>query len=204
VPKPAAVPWEVAGALPVAGFTVWAAVRAVGVQPGDTLVVSGAVGGVGSLTVQLARRAGATVTGVAGEANHAWLQSHGVIPVAYGAGVADRIRAAAQKAGALIGTYGGDCVEIALNEFGVQPARADTTVRFDAVEKYGVMVDGNAAAPAPRRCANWPSSSRTASWSRSRHLPACPGPRGVPAARNRLPPRQDRPDPLTARRRSLR
>src|SRR5262249_56976861 len=67
--KPAAVPWEVAGALPVAGFTAYAAVRAVALAPGDTVVVAGAAGGVGSLTVQLARLARATVIGVAGPAH---------------------------------------------------------------------------------------------------------------------------------------
>src|SRR6185437_563673 len=44
--RPSGVPWEVAGAIPVAGFTAWAAVRAVGVKQGDTVVVSGAAGGV--------------------------------------------------------------------------------------------------------------------------------------------------------------
>src|SRR5580693_6538764 len=55
-PKPPAVPWEVAGALYVAGATAWAAVRAVSLSEGDTVVVAGAAGGVGSLAVQLARR----------------------------------------------------------------------------------------------------------------------------------------------------
>ena len=144
VPKPAPVPWEVAGALGVAGFTASAAVRAVGAGAGDTLVVSGAAGGVGSITVQLARRAGATVIGLAGEANHAWLESHGVIPVSYGEGVADRIRKAAPKVDAFIDTYGGDYVELALGELGVEPARVDTIARFDAVAKYGVKAEGNA------------------------------------------------------------
>ncbi len=53
--KPAGVPWEVAGALNVAGATAYAAVRAVALTDGDTIVVSGAAGGVGSLVVQLAR-----------------------------------------------------------------------------------------------------------------------------------------------------
>lgn len=144
-PKPPTVPWEVAGALPVAGFTAWAAVRAVGLQPGDTLVVSGAAGGVGSITVQLARNEKATVIGLAGEANHAWLEGHGVVPVTYGDGVAGRIRAAAPKVDAFIDTYGGDYVELALEELGVAPARVDTIARFDAVEKYGIKAEGNAA-----------------------------------------------------------
>jgi NADPH:quinone reductase-like Zn-dependent oxidoreductase len=143
-PKPGAVDWEVAGALPVAGFTAWAAVRAVAPGPGDTVVVSGAAGGVGSITVQLARRTGATVVGLAGEANHDWLTAYGVLPVAYGDGVADRIRAVAPKVDAFIDTYGGDYVELALHELGVAPSRVDTIVRFDAAEKYGVKLDGNA------------------------------------------------------------
>src|SRR6218665_2054023 len=53
VPKPAAVPWDVAGALFVAGTTAWAATRAVELRAGDTVAVSGAAGGVGSIAVQL-------------------------------------------------------------------------------------------------------------------------------------------------------
>jgi NADPH:quinone reductase-like Zn-dependent oxidoreductase len=144
VRKPAPVPWEAAGGLGVAGFTAWAAVRAVAARPGDTLVVSGAAGGVGSLTVQLARRAGATVIGLASEANHGWLASHGVIPVGYGENVLDDIRKAAPKVDAFIDTYGGDYVELAIDQLGVEPARIDTIVRFDAAEKYGVKAEGNA------------------------------------------------------------
>jgi hypothetical protein len=92
--KPAGVPWDVAGALFVAGTTADAAVRAVGLTEGDTVVVSGAAGGVGSISVQLARLAGATVIGLASEAHHSWLAGHGVIPVTYGHAMADRIRQA--------------------------------------------------------------------------------------------------------------
>src|SRR6202167_2851099 len=93
--KSAGVPWEEAGALFVAGTTAYAAVRAVGLTGGDTVAVSGAAGGVGSIAVQLARQAGATVIGLASEAHHPWLAGHGVIPVSYGDGMADRIRQAA-------------------------------------------------------------------------------------------------------------
>jgi NADPH:quinone reductase-like Zn-dependent oxidoreductase len=146
-PKPAEVPWEVAGGLGVAGFTAWAAVRAVSLKTGDTLAVSGAAGGVGSLTVQLARRAGATVVGIAGEHNHEWLREHGAIPVSYGENLAGRIRdalLATPEVDAFIDTYGGDYVEFALNELGVEPSRIDTIVRFDAVREYGVKSEGNA------------------------------------------------------------
>ena len=92
--KPENVSWEAAGGLFVAGATAWGAVHAVQPKEGETVVISGAAGGVGSLAVQLARRTGATVVGLASESNHGWLTGHGVIPVAYGDGVADRIRAA--------------------------------------------------------------------------------------------------------------
>jgi NADPH:quinone reductase-like Zn-dependent oxidoreductase len=146
-PKPAGVSWEAAGALAIAGVTAWAAVRAVSLKPGDVLVVSAAAGGVGSLAVQLARRAGATVIGIAGQANHDWLGRHGVIPVSYGEGVGDRVRAAlpaGQRASAFIDTYGEDYVEFALNELKVEPDRVDTIVRFDAAQEYGVKTDGSA------------------------------------------------------------
>ena len=142
-PKPAAVPWEAAGALFVAGATAWAAVRAVALTEGDTVVVAGAAGGVGSIAVQLARRAGATVIGLASEANHEWLRSHCVIPVTYGDGVADRIRQAAGTVDAFIDTVGGDYVQIAL-DLGVKPSRIDTIANFGAVGKFGVKGDGSA------------------------------------------------------------
>jgi NADPH:quinone reductase-like Zn-dependent oxidoreductase len=116
----------------------------VALTAGDTVVVSGAAGGVGSITVQLARRAGATVIGLAGPANHDWLTGHGVIPVSYGDGAADRIRQAAAKVDAFIDTHGADYVELALG-LGVEPSRIDTIVRFDAVQQYGVKAEGNAA-----------------------------------------------------------
>jgi NADPH:quinone reductase-like Zn-dependent oxidoreductase len=142
--KPAGLPWEIAGALFVVGATAYAAVRAVALTDGDTVVVSGAAGGVGSLAVQLARLAGATVIGLAGEANHDWLAGHGVIPVTYGDGVADRVRKAASQVDAFIDTFGADYVELALS-LGVEPSRIDTIVRFDAVGQYGVKAEGNGA-----------------------------------------------------------
>jgi NADPH:quinone reductase-like Zn-dependent oxidoreductase len=142
--KPAGVPWEVAGTLYVAGATAWAAVRAVSLTEGDTVAVSGAAGGVGVLAVQLARLAGATVIGLASEPHHAWLTEHGVIPVTYGDGVADRIRQAAGKVDAFIDTFGAGYVELAL-ELGVDPSRVDTIANFEAPGKYGVKAEGNAA-----------------------------------------------------------
>ena len=143
-PKPAEVPWEVAGALFVAGATAYAAVRAVSLAAGDTVVVAGATGGVGSIAVQLARLAGATVIGVASRSHRDWLQGRGVIGVEYGDGVADRIRQTADHVDAFIDTVGKDYVRIAL-DLGVAPARIDTIVNFRAVAELGVQAQGSAA-----------------------------------------------------------
>jgi NADPH:quinone reductase-like Zn-dependent oxidoreductase len=144
--KPPHVTWEAAGGLFVAGVTAFAAVRAVHPGPDDTLVVAGAAGGVGSLAVQLAVNAGATVIGLASEANHRWLSDHGVIPVTYGEGVADLIRAAAgSQVDAFIDTVGTGYVELAL-ELGVKPDRIDTVADFGAAAKYGVKAEGSSAA----------------------------------------------------------
>lgn len=143
--KPAGVPWEAAGALFVVGATAYAMVRAVSVSQGDTVVVSGAAGGVGTIAVQLAVSAGGTVIGLASEPHHDWLADHGVIPITYGDGVADRIRAASGgKVDAFLDTQGGGYVELAL-ELGVRPERIDTIADFAAPAKYGVKGEGNAA-----------------------------------------------------------
>ncbi|WP_433185944.1 NADP-dependent oxidoreductase [Actinoallomurus sp. CA-150999] len=145
--RPAGVSWEQAGTLYIAGTTAYAAVRAVAAGPGDTVVISGAAGGVGAIAVQLAGNAGARVIGLASEANHQWLADHGAIPVSYGDGVGDRIKAAAPdgKVDAFIDTFGSGYIELAL-DLGVAPERIDTITDWTAAEKYGVKTDGNAEA----------------------------------------------------------
>jgi len=146
--KPSELAWEQAGALHVVGATAWAAVRAVDPRPGETVVVSAAAGGVGVLTVQLARRAGATVVGIASAANHDWLRAHGVVPVAHGEGLVDRIRAVAPTVDAFIDLFGEGYVDVAL-ALGVRPDRIDTIIDFAAVEEHGVKADGNSVGARP-------------------------------------------------------
>jgi NADPH:quinone reductase-like Zn-dependent oxidoreductase len=94
----------------------------------------------------LARNAGAKVIGLASDANHKWLTGHGIIPLTYGDGVEDRIRAASGgKVDAFIDTFGGGYVELAL-KLGVPPNRIDTIIDFAAAAKYGVKTEGNQAA----------------------------------------------------------
>jgi NADPH:quinone reductase-like Zn-dependent oxidoreductase len=147
-PKPAAVPWEVAGSLFVAGATAYAAVRAVGLGPGDTVVIAGAAGGVGSIAVQLARRAGVTVLGIAGPSNDVWLADHGAVPVNYGDELPARLRAAAPSGhiDALLDFFGGGYVAMAVEDLGVPSERVDTIADFDAVERFGVQSAGGADA----------------------------------------------------------
>jgi NADPH:quinone reductase-like Zn-dependent oxidoreductase len=144
--KPENISWEVAGSLYVVGVTAWGAVHSVEPKEGETVVISGAAGGVGSLAVQLARRTGATVIGLASGSNHEWLKSHGVIPVEYGDGVTDRIKAAAPGGvDAFIDTHGNGYVELAL-ALGIPAERIDTIADFAAAAKHGVKTAGGAAA----------------------------------------------------------
>jgi NADPH:quinone reductase-like Zn-dependent oxidoreductase len=141
--KPANVSWEVAGSLYVVGVTAYAAVQAVALKAGETVVVSGAAGGVGSLVVQLARRTGARVIGLASEPNHQWLRDHGVTPVTYGEGVEERIRqAAGGTPDAFIDTVGTGYIELAL-QLGLAPERIETIADFAGAQKYGTKVDGS-------------------------------------------------------------
>ena len=146
VARPGSVTWDVAGSLFVVGTTAYAAVHAVKLVPDDTVVVSGAAGGVGSLAVQLAIDAGATVIGLASPGHHQWLASHGVIPVGYGEGVAERIRKASDgHVDAFVDTFGGGYVEMAIG-LGVSPDRIDTIIDRAAAQEYGTKLAGSAAA----------------------------------------------------------
>jgi NADPH:quinone reductase-like Zn-dependent oxidoreductase len=146
--KPAALSWEVAGALYVAGTSAYAAVRAVDLAQRDVVAVAGAAGGVGSIAVQLAGLNGATVLGIAGPSNDEWLRAHGVIPVNYGDDLVERLRAAApeRRIDAFLDFFGGGYVELAVDELGVAPDRVNTIIDFAAAERFKVRTAGNADA----------------------------------------------------------
>jgi NADPH:quinone reductase-like Zn-dependent oxidoreductase len=147
-PRPAAVPWEVAGSLFVSGVTAYAAVRSVHLVPGDTAVIAGAAGGVGSIAVQLARRAGATVLGIAGPSNDAWLAGHGAIPVNHGDNLPARLRAEAKSGhiDALLDFFGGGYVAMAVEDLKLPPERIDTIADYEAAKRYGIQTAGGADA----------------------------------------------------------
>jgi NADPH:quinone reductase-like Zn-dependent oxidoreductase len=144
IPKPPPLDWFRAGSLFVVATTAVAAVRAVSSKPGEVVAVSGAAGGVGSLAVQLARRTGARVIGIASGENASFLRSVGVEPVAYGDSLAQRLQALAPKGlDAFIDLFGGGYVELAA-KLGV--SRINTVIDFAAAEKYGTKTDGSSAA----------------------------------------------------------
>ena len=142
VPKPPALSWDVAGSLFVTPMAGLASVQAVAPQAGDVVVVAGASGGVGFTAAQLARRAGATVIGVAGPAGADRLRAHGVVPVSYGDGVADRIRGVTGgRIDAFIDAGGSGSVDLALS-LGVRPERINTVVDHQAAREKGVSALG--------------------------------------------------------------
>jgi NADPH:quinone reductase-like Zn-dependent oxidoreductase len=129
----------------VAGMAATASVRAVAPRSGETVVVSAAAGGVGSIAVQLARRTGAAVIGLASEHNHDWLRTHGIQPVIYGDGQDKRLfEATTGRIDAFIDTFGGGYVDLAL-ELGVLRERINTIADFAAAQRHGVKREGTHA-----------------------------------------------------------
>ena len=95
--KPVGLGWEEAAALGVPAGTAYQALRSLGLGSADTLLIHGGSGSVGQAAIQFARRDGATVIATASEANQARLAELGAIPVVYGPGLVDRIRAVAPR-----------------------------------------------------------------------------------------------------------
>ncbi len=93
--KPASVDWAVAAAAGVAGETGERGLRLLGVKPDNTIFIDGGAGGVGAVAVQMAVARGVRVIASSGQANQDYLREIGAIPVLYGDGVVDRVRAAA-------------------------------------------------------------------------------------------------------------
>ena len=141
--------WEVAGSLYVVGATAYAAARAVAPQPGETVAVSAAAGGVGSLVVQLLALRDVRVLGIASRSNAEWLRAHGVEPIDYGDGLADRLRQAAPDGvDAFIDLFGPDYVQLAV-DLGVPVQRINTIISFAKAAEVGAKTEGSAEASTP-------------------------------------------------------
>jgi NADPH:quinone reductase-like Zn-dependent oxidoreductase len=91
--KPPHLSFTDAATLPVAGATAYDGVMQLGLEPGQTLLINGASGGVGVAALQIGRDLGLNVIGIAGEDKQALVESLGATLVAYGDDVAGRVRA---------------------------------------------------------------------------------------------------------------
>src|SRR4051794_19228531 len=137
--KPEGLSFEQAGSLYVSGATARAAVDALALQPGGTVVISAAAGGVGVLATQLAVRTGARVLALASPSNHDWLRAHGAEPLAYDGDLASSL----QGADAFLDLFGGGYVALALAQLGIPKERVNTIIDFAAVSDSGVLSAGN-------------------------------------------------------------
>lgn len=90
--KPTKVSYTDAAALPVAAATAYDGVHQLALRPGQVLLVNGIGGGVGVAAAQIARDLGLTVLGTASPAKAELVESLGAVHVAYGPGVAERVR----------------------------------------------------------------------------------------------------------------
>ncbi|GAA2144352.1 NADP-dependent oxidoreductase [Kitasatospora kazusensis] len=138
VAKPGAMGWAEAGSLSASGQTAHLALRELGVGAGDTVLVHGASGGVGTVAVQLARAWGATVIGTASERNHDYLRGLGAVPVAYGPGLAERVRALAPGGvDAALDAAGRGALDASV-ELVADRDRIGTVVDYPAAQRLGV------------------------------------------------------------------
>jgi NADPH:quinone reductase-like Zn-dependent oxidoreductase len=110
--KPARLDWDQAAGLPLAGLTAYQLLTRLGMRSGDVILIHGAAGGVGILGAQVAVAAGARVIGTASPANHDFLRSFGIEPVAYGEGLEPRIRALAPAGVHIVADFVGGVVDV--------------------------------------------------------------------------------------------
>ena len=138
-PMPESLTFEEAAGYPSVVETALRVLRETGVGPGETLLVSGASGGVGSAVLQIARDRGITVIGTAGAANQDYLRSMGALPTTYGEGWTDRVRALGRVDAAL--DLAGAGVLGALVELTGDARRVVTIADLDA-RRHGVRFSG--------------------------------------------------------------
>ncbi|MDI2099699.1 NADP-dependent oxidoreductase [Ruicaihuangia caeni] len=123
--KPAELDWPRAGGLASVGQTALDIVASQQVTPGMTALVSAAAGGVGSMVAQLAMLAGARVIGTASAGNVEYLEELGILPIAYGPGLAERLLETADDIDVVFDHAGEETVRAAL-ALGVDAGRINT------------------------------------------------------------------------------
>jgi NADPH:quinone reductase-like Zn-dependent oxidoreductase len=142
--KPAGLSFEEAASYPVAVETAIRIVNQVGVRSGETLLVSGAAGGVGSAVLQIARHRGIKVIGTASARNQKYLSSLGATATTYGDSLVERVRALAPNGIDAALDIAGSGVIPELIELTSDPAKVLSIADFSAA-KHGAQVSGTAA-----------------------------------------------------------
>jgi NADPH:quinone reductase-like Zn-dependent oxidoreductase len=137
-PMPPSLGFAEAAALPAAIETATRGLDQLGVESGGTVLVNGASGSVGSAAVQLAVVRGARVIGTGSPATHDLLRSLGAEPVAYGAGMAERVRALAPQGVDLALDVAGSGVLPELIELAGGAEHVITMADFAGAERHGV------------------------------------------------------------------
>jgi NADPH:quinone reductase-like Zn-dependent oxidoreductase len=137
-PIPASIDFAGAAALPAAVETATRALDQLGVSSGRAVLINGASGSVGGAAVQLAVARGARVIGTASPANHDYLRSLGAEPVAYGDGLADRVRALAPGGVDLALDVAGSGALPELIELAGGPENVVTVADFAGAKEHGV------------------------------------------------------------------
>lgn len=136
--KPTNMSWEVAGGFSAAAQTADIGLREVEVGAGDTVLIHGAAGAVGTIAVQLCRLWGATVIGAARETQHDYLRSIGAVPIAYGDRFVDRVRALSpQGVDACLDGVGGEALDASL-ELVKNRSRVLTLVEHGKAPQLGI------------------------------------------------------------------
>jgi NADPH:quinone reductase-like Zn-dependent oxidoreductase len=148
--KPASVDWAVAAAAGVVGETAERVLRLLGVTSGSTLFIDGGAGGVGAATTQIAKARGATVIASASEANQDYLREIGAIPVVYGEGMVDRVRALdIDKIDAVLDAVGKTPIEDLIS-LAPEPSQVVSIANFSAAAS-GARVTGGSGQSQPMK-----------------------------------------------------
>ena len=144
-PKPPDVSWSDAAALPASAEAAVGVLKQLTLARGETMLVLGAAGSVGMIATQLAVSRGVTVIGAAAARDHDLVRQLGGVPVSYGAGLADRVRAITPSVDAVLDAAGKGGLPDAVSLAG-GPARVITLADEHAVD-LGVAL----SAPTPDR-----------------------------------------------------
>ncbi|SCZ64691.1 NADPH:quinone reductase [Arthrobacter sp. UNCCL28] len=133
--KPESLDWNESAGLPLAGLTAYQVLNRLGLQSGETVLIHGGAGGVGSLGIQIAVARGAKVIATASEKNHDFLRSLGAEPVAYGEGLAARVKALRPEGVDVVADFVGGNLEATLEVLAENGRHA--SIADNEVEAHG-------------------------------------------------------------------